>query len=85
MELTSKVKGAIFPAKVAIQIYQQFKKREVMARTKYRGNLDIAKNCKLSVQIYSRTREETFPSLKKHSLVAEETISAKDGLVKIDR
>ena len=40
--MTEKVKGAIFPAKVAIEIYKQFKKREVMARTKYRGNLDIA-------------------------------------------
>lgn len=84
-ELTSKVKGAIFPAKVAIKIYQQFKKREVMARTKYRGNLDISKNCKLNVSIYSRTREEVFPTLKKHSLVADESQSAKEGLVKVER
>ena len=56
-----------------------------MARTKYRGNLDLAKNCKLNVQIYSRTREETFPTLKKHSLVADDSTNAKDGLVKIDR
>ena len=70
MKLTSKVKGAIFPASVAMQIYQQFKKREVSARSKYRGNMDLAKNLKLAVQIFSRTREETFPTLKKQSLVA---------------
>ena len=70
VDLTERVKGAIFPASVAIQIYHQFKKREVMARVKYRGNLDIAKNLKLNVQIFSRTKEETFPSLKKCSLVA---------------
>ena len=49
MRLTSKVKGAIFPASVALQIYQQFKKREVSARSKYRGNLDLAKDLKLAV------------------------------------
>lgn len=48
-ELTAKVKGAIFPASVAIQIYQQFKKREVMARAKYRGNMDISRDLKLAV------------------------------------
>ena len=85
VDLTSKVKGAIFPASVAIQIYQQFKKREVTARTKFRGNLDLAKDLKLAVQIFSRTREEVFPSLKKQSLVAAESANAKDGLVKIDR
>lgn len=85
VELTSKVKGAIFPASVAIQIYQQFKKREVSARAKFRGNLDISKDLKLAVQIFSRAREETFPTLKKQSLVAQESSSAKDSLVKIDR
>ena len=89
MELTQKVKGAIFPASVAMQIYQQFKKREVSARTKFRGNLDMAKDLKLAVQIFSRTREETFPTLKKQSLIApslnDGSTSAKDGLVKLDR
>ena len=55
------------------------------ARSKFRGNLDLAKNLKLAVQIFSRTREETFPTLKKQSLVANESVSAKDGLVKLDR
>ena len=89
MRLTSKVKGAIFPASVALQIYQQFKKREVSARSKYRGNLDLAKDLKLAVQIFSRTREETFPTLKKQSLIApsvnEGSTNAKEGLIKLDR
>ncbi|TNV73932.1 hypothetical protein FGO68_gene16167 [Halteria grandinella] len=85
VKLTNKVKGAIFPASVAMQIYQQFKKKEVSARSKFRGNLDLARNLKLAVQIFSRTREETFPTLKKQSLVATESASAKDGLVKLDR
>ncbi|CDW74323.1 atp-dependent dna helicase [Stylonychia lemnae] len=85
MELTDKVKGAIFPAKVAMEIYKQFKKREVMARVKYRGNLDLAKDLKLNVSIYSRTREEVFPSLKKHSTIANESTSAKESLVKLER
>ena len=49
IELTSKVKGAIFPASVALEIYKQFKKKEVSARVKYRGNLDMAKDLKLAV------------------------------------
>jgi hypothetical protein len=85
VELTSKVKGAIFPASVAIEIYQQFKKREVSARSKFRGNLDLSKDLKLAVQIFSRTREETFPTLKKQSSVAPDSINAKDGLVKVER
>jgi hypothetical protein len=85
VELTSKVKGAIFPASVALQIYQQFKKREVAARSKYRGHLDLAQGLKLNVSIFSRTREETFPTLKKQSLVAGESANAKEGLVKIER
>jgi len=43
------VKGAIFPASVAIEIYKQFKKREVSARSRFRGNLDMAKDLKLAV------------------------------------
>jgi hypothetical protein len=54
-----------------MQVFQQFSKREVMARTKYRGNLDIAEDLNLQVQIFSRTREEVFPSLKKESKIAE--------------
>ena len=39
--------GAVFPAHVAMQVFQQFSKREVMARTKYRGNLDISEDLNL--------------------------------------
>jgi len=42
VELTSKIKGAVFPASIAMQIYSQFKKREVAARTKFRGTMDIS-------------------------------------------
>ena len=49
VDLTTRVKGAIFPASVAIQIYQQFKKREVSSRAKFRGNLDLSQDLKLAV------------------------------------
>mmetsp|Transcript_28428 Transcript_28428/g.21238 ORF Transcript_28428/g.21238 Transcript_28428/m.21238 type:complete len:141 (-) Transcript_28428:1131-1553(-) len=68
-----------------MQIYQQFSKREVQARPKYRGNLDISSSLKLGVQVYARVKEEPFPTLKKCSLVAEQSKSDKEGLVKIDR
>jgi hypothetical protein len=47
--------------------------------------LDLAQDLKLGVTIFSRTKEETFPSLKKMSMVAEETKYANQGLVKMDR
>ena len=45
----------------------------------------MSKDLKLAVQIFSRTREEVFPTLKKQSSVAPESTNAKDGLVRIDR
>ena len=77
--------GAVFPAHVAMQVFQQFSKREVMARTKYRGNLDISEDLNLQVQIFSRTREEVFPSLKKESKIAEQSTSLDSGKVVLDR
>lgn len=65
------MRAAIFPAKTAMEIYQQFKKREVMARTKFKGNFEMSKDCMLGVQVFSRTREETLPTLKKFSKVAD--------------
>ena len=40
--MTERIKGAIFPAKDAMEIYKQFKKKEVLARRKYQGNLDLS-------------------------------------------
>lgn len=77
--------AAIFPAQVAMEIYQHFNKREYMARTKYRGSLDISEDLSLNVQIYSRTREEVFPSLKKYSKVVDENASLDVGKVTLDR
>lgn len=85
VELTERSKGALFPANIAMEIYKQFKKREVMARTKYRGNLDISQDLKLAVQIFSRTREEGFPTLKKFSKVVEDNQSLTAGKVTLDR
>ncbi len=47
--------------------------------------MDLAEHLKLNVQIFSRTREETFPTLKKQSMIAGESTNAKEGLVKIER
>lgn len=53
-----------------MEIYQQFKKKEVMARTKYKGDFALSEDLKLGVQVFARTREDTFPTLKKYSKVA---------------
>jgi hypothetical protein len=77
--------AAIFPAHIAMEIYQQFNKREVMARNKFRGQLAIAEDLSLNVQVYSRTREEPFPSLKKYSKLVPENQSLDSGKVQMER
>ena len=44
LSLTEQIKGAIFPANVAMEVCRQFKKREVLPRAKYRGNFDLSKD-----------------------------------------
>jgi hypothetical protein len=68
-----------------MEIYQQFKKREVMARTKYKGDFALSEDLKLGVQIFARTREETFPSMKKYSKVAGQSSSLDAGKVGLRR
>ena len=78
---TSKIKGAIFPAKLAISIFKQFQKKEVTKRTKYRGALELAKDCDLEVCVYTKTTEEKLPGLKKHSLWVDPSDDVKSGEV----
>jgi hypothetical protein len=56
-----------------------------MSRNKYRGCLYISDDLALNVSIYSRTREEAFPSLKKYSKVVDDDPSLEVGKVILDR
>ena len=56
-----------------------------MARNKFRGQLAIAEDLSLNVQVYSRTREEAFPSLKKYSKLVPENQSLDSGKVQMER
>ena len=85
MDITNSVTGALFPANIAMQIYQQFKKRDVASRARFRGNLDLSKDLQIGVQIYTRTREETFPSLKKYSKNVEFDTDVNKGKVELQR
>ena len=69
-QLTGAVKGAIFPAKVALEIYKQFQKKAVATRNKFRGNLEISGDLRIGVGVYSKTTETRLPALKKFSTVA---------------
>ncbi len=68
-----------------MEVCKQFKKREVTSRARYRGNFDLAEDLQLGVQIYPRTREETFPSLKKFSKVAGKNSAADAATVSLQR
>lgn len=43
-QITDSTKSALFPARIAMEIYQQFKKRDINARSKYKGGLDLAQD-----------------------------------------
>ena len=68
-----------------MEVCKQFKKREVMSRSRFRGNFDLSQDLQLGVQIYPRTREETFPTLKKFSKAAQKSNSVNDAGVSLQR
>lgn len=83
--LISQIQGKIFPAKIAMDIYHQMRKKVVNPIAKYRGALEISKDLAIQVLAYSKTKAETIPSITKYSLVAEESKRAGEGKVKMDR
>ena len=83
--MMSQIKGGIFPAKVAMSIYKQFRKRQVHPVTKFKGDLEIGEDIKIGVMCYGKTRAENLPSLKKYSLIADPSNSEGEGKIKMDR
>ena len=49
MNLQEQTQCAIIPVETAIELYQQFKKKEYLARAKFRGNLEISPELKIAV------------------------------------
>lgn len=61
----------IFPAKIAIKLYQKFRTRAVAPRVYWRGDFHLFKDFKLEICLYKKTSEEKMPSLKTYSTVAD--------------
>ena len=72
--LTRHCLAKVFPSTIAMEIYKQFRARSIYPVAKFRGTLDISSQLKIQVLVYGKTREEKFPSLKKHSQVVEKCI-----------
>ena len=86
VELCGKLQvGTIYSERVAMEVFEQFNKREYLSRTKYRGNLELGNDMNFGVQVYSMTREETFPNLKKYSKNVDENNIADTSKVCLDR
>ena len=85
MQLQEQTGCAVIPVATAIELYQQFKKKEIASRSKFRGNLDISPELKLAIQIFAKTRQETLPSLKKYSKLPEECDKENAGKVSIEK
>lgn len=75
----------VFSAKMAQQIYKQFRKKRVNPTTKYRGSLRITGNLSLDVCVYTKTTTVRLPSLKKYSLVSDFSSDAKQNSIINDR
>lgn len=56
-----------------------------MARTKFRGNLDISPDLKIGVQIFTKSKEENIPSLKKYSKNVPENDNEAAAKISIER
>lgn len=85
LELQKQTGCTIIPAETAIELYKQFKKKEYMARSKFRGNLEISKDLNVGVQIFTKTKEQTLPSLKKYSKNVPENDDENAGKINIER
>ena len=78
-DLIDKVDGSLFPAKIANQIFHQFAKKSNACRSKFRGQLELSKDLKLNVSVFSKTTQATLPSLKKNSLIVDYDKDVKKG------
>ena len=73
-------------------MFSDFAKREIMTKVKYKGALQMGScanemdfGLNMHVQVYSRTREEVFPSLKKYSKMVPDEESIDVGKIKMTR
>ena len=85
MDIQEKTQCAIIPVETAIEIYAQFKKKEINARAKFKGSLEISPELKMSVQIFPKSRQESMPSLKKYNKNLEEDNRANFGKVSAEK
>lgn len=76
---------AVIPGQTAIELYKQFKKKEYLARSKYKGDFEMSTDLKIGVQVYTKTKEESLPSLKKFSRNVREDPQEGAGAVKLER
>lgn len=75
----------VFTAKMASQIYKQFRKKKVNPVAKFRGPLVLTPSLYLDVAVYAKTAKENLPSLKKYSLAAEFSEDSKQGGITNDK
>lgn len=68
-----------------MEIYRQFRKRAVYPVAKFKGAMEFGEHFGIDVAVYTKTRAEAMPSLKKHSGAVDFTVDAKSGLVKMSR
>lgn len=52
-----------------------------MVRSKFRGRLEMSKEFNININVYSKTAESKIQTLKKHSLVTEQTKLSSEGKI----
>ncbi|KAL4491899.1 hypothetical protein ABPG72_006154 [Tetrahymena utriculariae] len=74
----------LFPSDVAIKIYEQFRTRQVNLRSKFNGDLQLAPNLNIPVQMFTKTTEEKLPGLKQYSLAVDFNPHCESGQIERD-
>ena len=67
------VNGSIFTGKSAISMMSELRSKSVLLRPTYSGLFEITSSIKINIKLFCRCREQTLPSLKKESLIGQET------------
>ena len=72
-EFSNKVNGNVINGESAISMMSKLRSKSVLLRPTFTGNFEITSLISIPIKLFCRCREQTLPSLKKESLIGQET------------
>ena len=83
--LISDAGARVKPLGRAIEALTQLRTRTVLQRTTFRGPLEISEDLQIPLWSFVQVMEQKFPTLKKRSVVAEQSVEAGSYGVRLER